>query len=88
MPMRIDQFLGRYFFLSNYSPSGVKFDGELYPSVEHAFAAAKTLDPEARAKIRAAGDPEAAQKQGCALTLRPDWEAVKVGPPTTSPRLP
>jgi predicted NAD-dependent protein-ADP-ribosyltransferase YbiA (DUF1768 family) len=52
MPERIDQFRGRYFFLSNFSLGSVNFEGDVYPSVEHAFAAAKTLDPELRAEVR------------------------------------
>ena len=75
---RIDQFRGRYFFLSNHSLNSVQFEGDLYPSVEHAFAAAKTLDPELRAKVREAGDPDRTKRLGRKLKLRADWDDVKV----------
>lgn len=38
----IDSFHGEYAFLSNYYDSPIFYDGILYPSVEHAFQAAKT----------------------------------------------
>lgn len=41
--MVIDRFAGTYGFLSNFSAAEVSLDGESYPSVEHAFQAAKAL---------------------------------------------
>jgi len=75
---RIDQFRGRYFFLSNYSLSSVMFEGDVYPSVEHAFAAARALDPEVRATVRKAGDPDKTKKLVSKGKPRLDWEEVKV----------
>lgn len=37
----IDSFKGEYRWLSNFWPTYVMFDGELYASVEHAYVAAK-----------------------------------------------
>ncbi len=37
----IDSFKGRYRFLSNFYPCICRWDGLLYPSVEHAYQAAK-----------------------------------------------
>ena len=37
-------FRGPYFFLSNFSSSPILVDTFLFPTVEHAFAAAKTLN--------------------------------------------
>ena len=51
-PQKIESFTGENRFLSNFWPAQVKFDGEMYPSTEQAYKAAKTLNKEARDKIR------------------------------------
>ena len=76
--MRIDQFLGRYFFLSTSALSSAKFDGDLYPSVAQAFAAAKTLDLDVRAKLRGVCDRDKPNKLDRQGVVRPDWDAVKI----------
>ena len=40
----IDKFSGKYAFLSNFFPAEVVLEGEKYPTVEHAFQAAKTTN--------------------------------------------
>jgi ribA/ribD-fused uncharacterized protein len=78
--MTINEFEGKYRFLSNFYPSMVEFDGERYPTIEHAYQAAKYLDPDKRSKIRLAATPTAAKKLGRAKTgFRPDWDSVKIG---------
>lgn len=72
-------FRGQKFFLSNFFPVEVEWDGKRYPSVEHAFQAAKTLDPVWRERIRQASTPQEARRLGRKAPLRPDWEQVKVG---------
>lgn len=42
----IAEFHGPYLFLSNFFPATVQLDGIPYPSVEHAYQTAKTLDPQ------------------------------------------
>jgi len=37
----ITSFKKEYTFLSNFYPVNVEFDGDCYPSVEHAYQAAK-----------------------------------------------
>jgi len=61
-------------------PGGVRLDGDehVYPTVEHAYQAAKTLDPERRAKVRALPTANKAKHAGRRLAIRPDWEEVKV----------
>ena len=45
----IEEFKGKYRFLSNfYARSPVEFDGMIFPSVETAYQAAKTLDKKQR----------------------------------------
>ena len=49
----IDSFTGKNFFLSNFYPHPVTFEGITYPSSEHAYQACKT-DEERRKKEIAA----------------------------------
>ena len=73
----INKFDGKYAFLSNYHPCAVFYEGIAYPSVEHAFQAAKTLDMTQRYEIANMKSPGAAKRAGRKLNLRPDWEEVK-----------
>lgn len=77
-PTRIDSFSGEYRFLSNFWPAEVEFEGQRYPSVEHAYQAAKTLDPVERRRIATQATPSAAKRAGRALVLRDDWLEVKL----------
>lgn len=74
----INNFSGEYAFLSNFFPHGIKYDGLEYPTSEHAFQAAKTLDIGERRKIAAAGTPAMAKRMGRKVKLRPGWEGIKV----------
>lgn len=74
----IDSFWGEHGFLSNFSPHAVVYEGDIYPTAEHAFQAAKTLDPAQRAQIRSAGSPGAAKGLGRRVALRPFWNEVRV----------
>lgn len=62
--MTIDKFEGEYRFLSNFYPQPVIFEGMLFPSVEHAYQAAKTLDWDHRERIRALRSPSMAKSAG------------------------
>lgn len=75
----IDSFRGEYGFLSNFHKCKVEFEGMTYPSVEHAFQAAKNPDPEYRRSIAAVGSPVTAKRMGRRTALRSDWEKVKDG---------
>jgi ribA/ribD-fused uncharacterized protein len=68
------QFRGKFYFLSNFYPVNVYG----YPSVEHAYQAAKTLDKALRAEIKACKTPAEAKRLGGKLNLRPDWEEIKL----------
>ncbi|BCO35670.1 NADAR family protein [Mycobacterium heckeshornense] len=71
----IDTFAGEYLFLSNFAPAPTPHRGWLYPTSEHAFAAAKTRDPAAVAAIRNTDDPARAKQIGRAAPLVEGWEA-------------
>lgn len=76
---KINKFDGKFRFLSNFYPSPIFYDGILYPTVEHAFQAAKTLDVrERKAKFNDKLTPGEAKRNGRHVKLRPDWEEVKV----------
>lgn len=74
----IDRFRGEFGFLSNFHESTIYVDGEKYRSVEHAYQAHKTIDISSRRIIRDAKTPGIAKKLGQSVTLREDWELIKV----------
>lgn len=74
----ITSFSGKWHFLSNFYPSYIKLDDKTYDSVEHAYQAAKTEDEEDRNRIRNAPSPGEAKRLGRRVTIRPDWNEVKV----------
>jgi ribA/ribD-fused uncharacterized protein len=75
----IGPFTGPYRFLSNFFPVQIRFEGMCYPSVEHAFQAAKTTRPDERQRIRACPTAAEAKQMGRDVSLRPDWETIKLG---------
>lgn len=66
-----------YRFLSNFWPAPVVLDTITYPSVEHAYQAAKTLDRMARTPLHT-GSAAAAKKYGRRVPMRSDWNQVKI----------
>jgi ribA/ribD-fused uncharacterized protein len=67
-----------YEFLSNFHPSTIRFEGHLYPTVEHAYQAAKSLDPKVREIIRNAKSPSEAKKLGQGICVRDNWNSAKI----------
>ncbi len=65
-------------FLSNYHHAPLEWEGQQYPTLEHAYQAAKTLDPLERQRIADAPKPGKAKRLGRKLSLRADWERVKL----------
>ena len=63
--------------MSNFVPVRVKLEDVWYPTTEHAYQAAKTLDKDQRAMIRIAKTPGIAKRLGQKVTKREDWEEVK-----------
>jgi ribA/ribD-fused uncharacterized protein len=78
----IDLFRSEYRFLSNYYPSVVNYCDEVddrdYPTVEHAYQAAKSEQLEDRIKIASLATPAEAKSEGQLLTLRPAWDKMKL----------
>jgi len=74
----ISKFAGPYVFLSNFYPAPIPCADTFAATVEHAFQAYKTGDRAQQAYVLAAPTPSEAKRRGRAVTLRPDWEAVKL----------
>ena len=72
----INEFKGRYFFLSNFYKAPVTIDGITYGHTEGAFQAQKTLDINKRREM-ATMTPSESKRTGRHVVLRPDWEDVK-----------
>lgn len=78
MSNQITRFDGEFSFLSNFYLCWIPFEGHTYASVEHAYQASKTFNPKMREMIRLAPTPGRAKRAGQILTLRSDWNDVKV----------
>jgi ribA/ribD-fused uncharacterized protein len=74
---KIEQFTGEYRWLSNFFDVEVVLDGVTYSSTEHAYQAAKTLDPIERERVRLAPTHGASKREGRKITLRPGWDSIK-----------
>lgn len=73
----IVQFEGRYRFLSNFYPILILFEDIVYPSVEHAYQAAKTVDIPIRKEIAALKTAGKAKQRGSTIQKRSDWDEIK-----------
>lgn len=74
----ITSFKDEYRWLSNFAPVEVLFESRSYPSVEHAYQAAKSTDSKWRRFCREEPNAGKVKKAARALELREDWNAVKV----------
>lgn len=73
----INSFKNDYAFLSNFYPAPIQYDGLLYQNSEAAFQAQKCADKKDRQQFTKM-NPSEAKKAGRKVTLRKDWEKVKV----------
>lgn len=72
----IDGFKGQYSFLSNFcmDMKPVLLDGQPYPSVEHAYQAAKTQSRDHRKYIQLCATPGLAKRVGRKVPMDENWE--------------
>lgn len=70
-------FSGKYSWLSNFALCSVRYENVLYPTVENAYVAAKTLNLDHRRLVQDCY-PGQAKKYGKNFDLREDWERIKV----------
>lgn len=73
----ITSFRGNYFFLSNFYPCSISYDSFTFSCVEAAFQAAKCANREDMSQFQTLGAAEA-KKLGRRISLRQDWDSVKV----------
>lgn len=74
----IDSFKGSFFYLSNFYPAPIEMGEFIFPTSEHMYQAAKSNDMNQWKEIIACGSPAEAKRLGRHLTLRPDWEQIKI----------
>jgi ribA/ribD-fused uncharacterized protein len=81
----IDRFRGEYAFLSNFAHSPIEVSGLVFPSVEHAYQAAKislSFSPDVRLAMQQGvarlATASLAKKAGRSLVLRRDWFDVRL----------
>ena len=73
----IDNFRGEYAFLSNFYDAPVEYNGLSFRNSEAAFQAQKTIDEIERVQFTSL-DASNSKRLGRAVTLREDWEKVKI----------
>lgn len=72
----INNFRGKYYFLSNFYSSNVEYEGLIYLNNESAFQSAKLKEVKDREEFCSL-DPSTAKRKGRHVKLREDWEEVK-----------
>ena len=72
----INEFRGKYYFLSNFYPCKVEWQGIVYENNESAFQSAKCVNLEQRKNFIGL-DPSTAKRKGRRVKLRNDWEEIK-----------
>lgn len=76
---QIGPFKDEYRFLSNFYQATVEFEGIWYPTAEHAYVAAKSLDQSFRINISTSGRSAGQVKRlGRTVVIRPDWRQVRL----------
>jgi len=76
----INRFIGKYKDFSNFEPAKVRFENLTFPTVEHAYVAAKSLDRSFRRDVALmpAGKAGQVKKWGRTIKLRDDWDKVNI----------
>lgn len=76
MIVSIGRFSGQFSFLSNFYESVLEYEGVKYPTVEHAFQAAKTQDSETRRQIAKMQTPSEAKAAGNRNGILKDFDPI------------
>jgi predicted NAD-dependent protein-ADP-ribosyltransferase YbiA (DUF1768 family) len=69
----IKEFSGDYRWLSNFEPAIVSDEHLQYPTVEHAYQAAKTNDLDEKLAVAKSLTPGRAKWAGRKVKMREDW---------------
>jgi len=73
----INSFDGQYHFLSNFFPAPIEYEGVVWPTSEHLYQAAKTLNVDEITDILSNPKPGVAKRKGQCVTKRDTWETDK-----------
>lgn len=76
--LMISSFTGKYSFLSNFFACDIEHEQLRFPSVEHAFQAAKCTEDQDKQSIQKTKSPGAAKRLGRRVKLVPNWETKKL----------
>ncbi len=71
-------FRGSYRFLSNFYACNIRYLGYRFPSIEHAYQAAKSEDPSVHRVIQGALSPGRAKRLGRLIRLKPTWDEERI----------
>ena len=74
----IKSFRGKYSFLSNFYKHTLNYMGQRFLTAEHAYQWSKTIDRKERNRVRMSMTPGIAKTRGGGVTLREDWEDIKL----------
>ena len=74
----INAFRGPHDFLSNFYAADVELEGAEYPTIEHAFQAAKSLEYAERRAVKNAKTASEAKRMGRKIKRRTDWFDVSL----------
>ena len=74
----ITKFQGDFRFLSNFYPVEIKYENLKYPSVEHAYQATKSLNPDVKLEISNLKKPGEAKKAGSNIKDRSNWKEINI----------
>ncbi len=78
MTDKIDRFMNEFHWMSNFSFHEVDYAGRTWRTAEHAYQAMKTLDENQRENMAEIDLPGDAKRYGRAVTMRVDWDDVKL----------
>lgn len=78
-PDAITDFRKEYFFLSNFYPCPVFYNGLMFPNSEGAYMACKNDNKEDHLKLASLKTAREAKNYGQTVVLRPQWDDVKYG---------
>ena len=76
-PDPVTSFSRDFEFLANPYPCIIWFEDTVYPTAEHAFHGAKSLDWDERQRIAQIPRWQDAKRAGRALQLRPGWDQLR-----------
>lgn len=77
--MTISSFQGEYRFLSNFYPALIIDNKQRqWPTAEHAYQAMKSSSPTEQEFVRVSSSPGEAKRRGRKVSVRSDWEEIKV----------